>query len=53
MLNGYKTILGLIMWGFGTSVAPYYPDLAGHAVQLGGLIAGIGAAHKVVKGGLP
>ena len=52
MLNGYKTIIGLILWGFGSALVPYYPDVAGHVVQAGGLLAGIGAAHKVMKGGI-
>ena len=50
-LNGYKQIAGLVLFGIGSAL-----ELAGMGeygkplMEVGGILAGIGAAHKAIKG---
>ena len=50
LLSGYKTWAGLVLFGIGAVL-----DLAGFAdvgkpmQDVGGILAGIGAGHKIVK----
>jgi len=50
LLSGYKTWAGLVLFGIGAAF-----DLAGFAdvgnpmQEIGGILAGFGALHKIVK----
>ena len=50
IFSGYKTWAGLVLFGIGAAF-----DLAGFAdvgnpmQEIGGILAGIGAGHKIVK----
>lgn len=51
LLNGYKQIIGLVILGVGSALkAAGFSDLGEPLVEVGGVLAGIGAAHKAVKG---
>ena len=49
-LNGYKMLMGLILFGVGSAMEAM--DIPGGEPlkEFGGILAGIGAAHKAVKG---
>lgn len=50
MFNGYKTYIGLIVYGVGSVIQVYVdPQLGSLLMDLGKTIAGIGAIHKFVK----
>lgn len=52
MLNGYKQIIGLVVFGVGSALkALGLEDIGEPMTEVGGVIAGIGAAHKLTKGG--
>jgi len=49
MLSGYKTYLGLVMWGVG-SVLDLIGVSGGAVLQeWGGVLAGVGGFHKILK----
>lgn len=49
-LNGYKQIAGLVIFGLGCALDLAGVDWAGSLRDFGGVLAGIGAAHKAAKG---
>jgi len=50
LLSGYKTWIGLVLFGFGSICDLLQIEGAKALMDLGGVLAGIGAAHKAMKG---
>ena len=50
LLSGYKMFIGLVVFGIGSAM--HAMDIPGGEPlkEFGGILAGIGAAHKAVKG---
>jgi hypothetical protein len=52
LLNGYKTLAGLIIAAIGGAILTFFPEyseIAMEIIQWGLGLAGFGTAHKVVK----
>jgi len=50
MINGYKQILGLVIFGIGSAMkAAGYAELGIPLLEFGGVLAGVGAMHKAFK----
>ena len=50
-LNGYKMLVGLILFGVGSAMEAMDVPGGEPLKSFGGILAGIGASHKIAKGG--
>ena len=50
-LNGYKMLMGLILFGVGSAMEAMDVPGGEPLKSFGGILAGIGASHKIAKGG--
>ena len=49
-LNGYKMLMGLILFGVGSAMEAMDVPGGEPVKSLGSILAGIGASHKLMKG---